>query len=73
MTPAELRGWRNARGLSVPQAARLLDTRLSHRTWEHWEAGGKAHRAPPPYLWRALRDLERELRGGTNGRDLSNV
>jgi DNA-binding transcriptional regulator YiaG len=53
---ADLRAWRESVGLSVLEAARLLPTQ--ERTWRRWEA---AEREPPPFLLRALRDVEREL------------
>ena len=56
MRAADIRAWRESVGLSVPEAARLLPT--TERTWRRWEA---AEREPPPFLLRALRDLERDL------------
>lgn len=56
MTPDELRDWRARMGLTQEEAATRLGVTL--RAWQHWEG---AERTPPPYLMRALRDLEREL------------
>ncbi len=56
MTPDEIRERRKALHLSRTEFARRLPVPL--RTAEHWEHGD---RQPPAYLWRALRDLEREL------------
>lgn len=56
MKPEEIKAWRERFGLSQAKAAELLPTQL--RTWQRWEAGDTE---PPPYLLRALRDLEREL------------
>lgn len=57
-TNPNLKQWRTARSLSQAQLAELLPVKL--RTLEEWEAArGKGQ--PPPYLWRALRDLDREL------------
>lgn len=55
-TPEEIRRWRDAVGLTQSAVAELLPTDL--RTWQRWEAGD---RRPPPFLARALRDVEREL------------
>ena len=56
MTAEELRAWRQAQGLTIPEAAERLP--CGERTWAHWEGGT---RTPPGLLTRALRDLEREL------------
>ena len=54
--PADLVAWRESYGLSQAKAAKLLP--VATRTWERWEYG---QRSPPPFLFRALRDIEREL------------
>ena len=48
MTPADLRAWRDARGLSAREAAPLLG--VSHRTLEGLEQG----RYPKSALWAAM-------------------
>ena len=55
-TPEALREWRDRMRLSQAEAATRLG--ISQRAWQMWEAG---ERTPPPYLFRALRDVEREL------------
>lgn len=62
MTPTQIRAWRESVGLSQQAVARRLP--CGARTWQHWEAGT---REPPTFLYRALRDLEREL--ATDRRD----
>lgn len=56
MTPGSIREFRARLGLSRAELARRLP--VAYRTLEDWEAG---RAAPPDYLARALRDLEREL------------
>lgn len=56
MKPEEVRAWRESFGLSQQAAADRLPTTL--RTWQRWEAG---EFEPPAFLYRALRDLERDL------------
>ena len=56
MTAVEIRDWRERMKLTQQEAAERLGVTL--RAWQHWEG---AERTPPPYLFRALRDLEREL------------
>lgn len=59
MSPDEIHDYRTRLGLTQARLAALLPT--SKRNVENWEAKGTAHREPPDYLPRALRDLEREL------------
>jgi len=57
--PINLAQWRESHGLTQAALAELLPVPL--RTLQEWEANrGKGK--PAPYLWRALRDLERELK-----------
>lgn len=49
--------WRRETGLSRAELARRLP--VAYRTLEDWEAG-RAN--PPKYLFRALRDVQRELK-----------
>jgi hypothetical protein len=62
MTAEELRQWRTKQRLSRTRLAAHLSPphgkRLSFRVIEGWEQG---RYAIPCFLWRALRDLEREL------------
>lgn len=58
MTPDELKRWRELRGLS--QAALAARLELSMHAIRKYEQG---QRRVPAFLWRALRDLERELDG----------
>lgn len=57
MTPTEIVAYRTRLRLSQAQLARLLPVG-SVDAIQNWEQG---RRQPPPYLVRALRDLEREL------------
>lgn len=60
MTSEQLRAWRSAHRLSLSQLAEALGVnRQSLWRYEHPEAA--TGRPVPPYLERALRDLEREL------------
>ena len=64
MTPAELRSWRRAHGYTQAQLAAALGIHV--HVYTRWEATTVTHRQPPPYLWRALRDLaehDMELQG----------
>lgn len=55
MTPTDLTSRRLRLGLTEAQLAAVLGT---HRTAViRWERG---QRPIPPYLWRAMRDIERE-------------
>lgn len=56
MTPDDLRAFRTEHRLSQSGLARLLPVSLD--TLQNWEI---ARAKPPPYLDRALRDLDREL------------
>ena len=60
MTPADLRAWRLARGLTLPEAAQLLD--VSHRWYAYAEAGrtshGKAMETVPRRIQRAVQRTE---------------
>lgn len=60
-TPSEVLHWRKNQNLTQQQMADLLG--VSVRAIQSWETpmNQTAHRDPPPYLHRALRDLEREL------------
>lgn len=58
MTPAELKHWRESRGLS--QAALAARLELSMHAIRKYEQG---QRRVPAFLWRALRDLGHELDG----------
>lgn len=58
MTGAEVKAWREARRLSQAQLARLLPMTLATlQGWERTVPRG----APPPFMRRALHDLENEL------------
>ncbi len=57
MTPAELIAFRKLR-LGMTQAQLAARLPCPKRTLENWEQGS---REPPPYLWRALESVEREL------------
>lgn len=66
MDGAGVKAWREARGLSQAELARLLPVNL--RTLQDWEATrGKGH--PPPFIERALNDLDRELKAGKKSKD----
>ena len=54
--PADLKAWREARGLSQARLAELLPVNL--RTLQDWEQG---RFEPPPFIWRALEHLAIEL------------
>lgn len=56
LSAAGIQQWREDRGLSIAEAARLLD--VNERTWRYWEDG---ERSPAPYLWRALEHASHEL------------
>lgn len=55
MTKQDLIKWQARYNLTTAQLAQLLP--VSRRTVEGWRAG----RSIPPYLQRALRDIEREM------------
>jgi transcriptional regulator with XRE-family HTH domain len=56
MEQITVRDWRSARGVTQEQLAALLGvTRVTIWRWE------TQPRTCPPYLWRALRDLDRDL------------
>jgi DNA-binding transcriptional regulator YiaG len=58
MTAEQVRAWREACGLTQAQLADLLSLPnrcVDVRTVRKWE---NAEREPPPYLYRALRDIE---------------
>lgn len=64
MTRYTPRAVRTRLGWSLSQLAEALGVdRQTVWRWEHPEAA--TGRTPPPYLWRALRDLEREQRETT--------
>lgn len=54
MTPKQIRAFRKRLGLSLDAMAEALG--VDRMTVWRWEKG---KRTPPPYLERALRDLER--------------
>lgn len=56
MTTDEFNVWARRLGLSEKELARRLET--TQPTINRWTTG---QRKPPPYLWRALEHLEREL------------
>lgn len=56
MTAAEIKERRQSLRLSQAKLAARLGVTVN--AVAKWEAG---HTHPPPYLWRALRDIEREL------------
>lgn len=56
MTTAEFNAWFRRLGLSEKELARRLET--TQPTINRWTTG---QRKPPPYLWRALEHLERQL------------
>jgi DNA-binding transcriptional regulator YiaG len=55
MTPKQLRAARKRLGLSLSEIADLLP--CDRQSWHRWEQGTVR---PPRFIWRALRDLERE-------------
>lgn len=55
----DLKQWRKTRGLLQSDLAALLPVNLN--TVQNWESVARAS-PPPPFLWRALRDLDRELK-----------
>ena len=55
MTPTQIREARRVLGLSQARFAQALP--VAKRTLEDWERGIAK---PPPYLARAIRDLQRE-------------
>lgn len=59
MTAADLQAWREAMRLTQDELAEFLgaEGERRERTIQDWEHG---RREFPPYLWRALRDIERE-------------
>jgi DNA-binding transcriptional regulator YiaG len=57
LTPEEITAVRMRFGFTLQEMSEALG--IDPQTWHRWEAGT---RRPPPYLWRALRDLEREYR-----------
>jgi len=61
VSPEEIRAFRQRLGLSLDElAARLAVNRMTVWKWEQ-PPSSRHHRAAPPFLWRALRDLEREI------------
>lgn len=60
MKQDEITAFRKRLGLTQARLAELLP--YPQRSVENWEQRGKGYRKPPAYLYRALRDLERELR-----------
>ncbi|HMV87939.1 MAG TPA: helix-turn-helix domain-containing protein [Blastocatellia bacterium] len=58
-TVFNLQQFRELHGLTQAQLAELLPVSL--RTLQDWESKRQKGK-PAPYLWRALRDLERELK-----------
>lgn len=56
MTAAALRAWRKERHITQTELAESLQ--VHSRTIAAWEA---TRQAIPPYLERALRDIEREM------------
>jgi transcriptional regulator with XRE-family HTH domain len=59
MTGAELKTKREKLGLSQSEFAELLPVNL--RTLQDWESDRRPS-LPPPYFYRALRDLEVEVK-----------
>jgi DNA-binding transcriptional regulator YiaG len=55
-TAKQVRAARKRLGLSLRGLGEALE--VSHNTIRNWEEGIAE---PPGYLWRALRDLEREM------------
>lgn len=56
VTPQELKAWRDERGITQERLAELLESSLGRiRKYEQGE------RKIPPFMWRALRDLDAEL------------
>lgn len=62
VTPTDLRVFRARHRLSQRELAEALDD-ISSQTVQAWERGVAK---PPPYFWRALRDLEREMAAGAD-------
>jgi len=63
MTPDEIRTFRERRlRMTLDELASALDVNR-HTVWR-WEqpAGSPHHRAAPPFLLRALRDVAREMK-----------
>jgi len=54
----EIKAYRARLGLSRAELSRRLP--VPYRTLEDWENGASGS---TPYLWRALRDLEAEIKG----------
>lgn len=60
MTPQQIRAFRKRLGLSLDAMAEALGVdRMTVWKWSQ-PTTSPHHRTAPPYLWRALRDLERE-------------
>lgn len=64
MTGSEVKAWREARDMSQGQLAKMLPMNL--RTLQGWERA-QPNGTPPPFMRRALDDLEREMTFGTRG------
>jgi DNA-binding transcriptional regulator YiaG len=60
MSGADVKAWREERHLSQSDLARLLPVNL--KTLQNWELMQHGRGQPPPYINRALNDLDRELK-----------